>query len=44
MTARETYWPLDSSKHPRYGGPVSFFRLPVLSDPELADIALIGLP
>ena len=44
MSGRETYWPLDSSAHPRYGGPVSFFRLPALSDPKQADIALIGLP
>lgn len=45
MTAqRETYWPLDSSAHPRFGGPISFFRLPVLQDPAAVDIALVGLP
>jgi guanidinopropionase len=42
--SRETYWPLDSSAHPRFGGPVSFFRLPMLQDPEAVDIALVGLP
>lgn len=40
----ETYWPASSSTTPRYAGPVSFFRLPTLSDPALADIALLGLP
>lgn len=39
-----TYWPASSSTTPRYAGPVSFFRLPTLSDPADADIALIGLP
>lgn len=39
-----TYWPASSSVTPRYAGPVSFFRLPTLSDPALADIALLGLP
>jgi len=43
MTA-STYWPLDSSAHPRFGGPVSFFRLPTLSDPQAVDIGLVGLP
>lgn len=42
--ARETFWPLDSSAHPRFGGPVSFFRLPMLQDPRAVDIALAGLP
>lgn len=41
---RETYWPLDSSAHPRFGGPVSFFRLPQVQDPSAVDIALVGLP
>jgi guanidinopropionase len=40
----ETYWPIDSSATPRFGGPVSFFRLPMLADPAATDIALIGLP
>lgn len=40
----ETYWPASSSTTPRYAGPVSFFRLPMLSDPAAADIALLGLP
>ena len=40
----ETYWPASSSTTPRYAGPVSFFRLPTLSNPADADIALIGLP
>ena len=39
-----TYWPLDSSANPRFAGPVSFFRLPMLNDPQAADIALVGLP
>jgi guanidinopropionase len=39
-----TYWPASSSTTPRYAGPVSFFRLPTLSNPTEADIALIGLP
>lgn len=39
-----TYWPASSSTTPRYAGPVSFFRLPTLTDPAAADIALIGLP
>jgi guanidinopropionase len=40
----ETYWPASSSTTPRYAGPVSFFRLPMLTDPAAADIALLGLP
>ena len=40
----ETYWPMDSSTHPRFAGPVSFFRLPVMDDPAEVDIALVGLP
>lgn len=39
-----TYWPLDSSVNPRFAGPVSFFRLPMLSNPDDAEIALVGLP
>lgn len=39
-----TYWPASSSTTPRYAGPVSFFRLPTLSNPADADVALIGLP
>ena len=39
-----TYWPASSSTTPRYAGPVSFFRLPTLSNPADTDIALIGLP
>ena len=40
----ETYWPASSSTTPRYAGPVSFFRLPTLANPQDADIALLGLP
>ena len=29
---------------PRYAGPVSFFRLPMVNDPALLDIALAGVP
>lgn len=36
-----TYWPASSSTTPRYAGPVSFFRLPTLSNPADADIAFI---
>ena len=39
-----TYWPMDSTNHPRFAGPVSFFRLPMLDDPAAVDIALVGLP
>ena len=39
-----TYWPASSSTTPRYAGPVSFFRLPTLSNLADTDIALIGLP
>ena len=37
----QTYWPASSSTTPRYAGPVSFFRLPTVSAPDQADIALI---
>jgi guanidinopropionase len=40
----ENYWPLDSSSNPRFAGPVSFFRLPMLKAGAEADIALVGLP
>lgn len=38
------YWPEDSSKTPRFAGPVSFLRLPQLEDPSLVDIAIVGVP
>jgi len=41
---QETYWPASSSHLPRYAGPVSFFRLPMLADPAAVDVALLGLP
>lgn len=44
VNPRGTYWPLDSSASPRFAGPVSFFRLPMLNDPRAADIALVGVP
>ena len=40
----QTLWPASSSTTPRYAGPVSFFRLPTLSDPAEVDIAVLGLP
>ncbi len=44
MAEQDTYWPMDSAAHPRFAGPVSFFRLPMLDDPAAVDIALVGLP
>ena len=45
MTQPKThYWPEDSSKTPRFAGPVSFLRLPQISDPSLLDIAVVGVP
>ena len=36
--------PVDAALVPRFAGVPSFMRLPVLSDPRLADIALVGVP
>lgn len=40
----DTFWPMDSSATPRFAGPVSFFRLPMVDDPMGLDIPLVGLP
>ena len=36
--------PIDSSQTPRFAGPASFLRLPVLDDPSAVDIAIVGVP
>ena len=39
-----TYQPLDSSIIPRFSGPSTFMRLPVVSDANETDIAIYGVP
>jgi guanidinopropionase len=36
--------PVDSGNTPRFAGPATFMRLPVVSDPALVDIAIFGVP
>lgn len=36
--------PVDSLTVPRFSGPATFMRLPVISDPSLVDIAIFGVP
>ncbi len=38
------YSPTDAALVPRYAGFPSFMRLPVLDDPSLVDVALVGVP
>jgi guanidinopropionase len=38
------YNPVDAALVPRFAGVASFMRLPVLEDPSLVDVALIGVP
>lgn len=43
MTTRR-YEPIDSGVTPRFAGHSTFMRLPVLTDPGDADIAIVGVP
>lgn len=43
MTERKLE-PVDSLAVPRFAGPASFMRLPVVGDPALVDIAIFGVP
>jgi guanidinopropionase len=43
MTTRR-YEPVDSGVTPRFAGPATFMRLPILSDPNDVDIAIVGVP
>src|SRR6202171_2158625 len=43
MTAPR-YEPIDSGVTPRFAGHSTFMRLPVVSDPRLLDIAIVGVP
>ncbi len=36
--------PLDAALVPRFAGMPSFMRLPILTDPALVDVALVGVP
>jgi len=38
------YEPIDSGVTPRFAGHSTFMRLPVVSDPALLDIAILGVP
>lgn len=40
----ERFEPLSGLAMPRYAGPASFMRLPVIDDPARLDIALVGVP
>lgn len=43
MTALD-FGPVDSLAVPRFAGPATFMRLPVVGDPALVDIAIFGVP
>ncbi len=36
--------PIDSANTPRFAGPATFFRLPMVDDPAAVDIAIVGVP
>jgi guanidinopropionase len=40
----DAFEPVDSKNTPRFAGPATFMRLPVISDPSLVDIAIFGVP
>lgn len=40
----QKYEPVDAALVPRFAGMPSFMRLPVLTDPALVDVALVGVP
>ncbi len=40
----DKFQPIDASVMPRFAGRSTFMRLPEISDPNLVDIALIGVP
>ena len=40
----ETYQPVDAAIIPRFAGPSSFMRLPIVSSAKGLDIALVGIP
>lgn len=42
--AAPSFEPVDSKNTPRFAGPATFMRLPVISDPSLVDIAIFGVP
>jgi len=39
-----TFAPIDSIAVPRFAGPATFMRLPVIEDPALVDVAIFGVP
>ena len=44
LEGRSFYQPIDSSVIPRFAGPSTFMRLPVVSDVRETDIAIYGVP
>lgn len=42
--SRAFYQPIDSIVTPRFAGPSTFMRLPMVSDPRETDIAIFGVP
>ncbi|MEQ9488369.1 MAG: agmatinase [Alphaproteobacteria bacterium] len=44
MTETSNPQPVDAFTIPRFAGPATFMRLPLLTDPSQVDIALIGVP
>ena len=36
--------PIDAALVPRFAGVPSFMRLPLITDPSLVDVALVGVP
>ncbi len=44
MTKTSNPQPVDAFSIPRFAGPATFMRLPLLTDPTEVDIALIGVP
>ena len=44
MTKNNNPQPVDAFTIPRFAGPATFMRLPLLTDPSEVDIALIGVP
>ena len=44
MTASDRFQPLSGNAMPRFGGPATFMRLPMVETPAGIDVGFIGVP
>ncbi len=40
----KTFQPVDALVYPRFSGIPTFMRLPIVTDPHLLDVAVVGVP